>query len=359
MSIVFGLLAAFGALSLWSWLARVLYRVEAGADEVHFVRTEDGWRIALSRYRARGSTRRHPVMLVHGLASSHLNFDPAVDNSLARHLSLRGYDVWAVDLRGHGLSDRPGLGTGRRWRWTFDDYLLRDLPAAIGHVLTQTGKPALHWIGHSMGGLLLYAHLSRGGSAQTRCGVAIGSSLDYSRADSDFRPLLRLRPLGRVLRVLPLGRASLLLSPLAGRVPNPFERFNWWRSNVDPRLVRRLLACAYANVPTSLLLQLATAFTAGGLLSGDGRVRYIEGLASASAPVLAVAGDRDRQCSPEAARATLEAVGSAGAVRNGRLSVFGVEHGQADHYGHCDLVMGRRARSEVFPVLAEWLDQHD
>jgi alpha-beta hydrolase superfamily lysophospholipase len=359
MTILLGALAALGAISGWTWFVRAVYRIESGADEVHYARTDDGWRVALSRYRARGTPRRHPVLLCHGLASSHLNFDPSPDTSLARHLSLRGYETWALDLRGHGRSDRPGPGTGRRSRWTFDDYLLRDLPAAIGHVLSQTGRPALHWIGHSMGGLLLYARLARGGSTQVRSGVAIGSSLDYSRAVSDFRRGLRLRPLGRVLRVVPLGLASVWLAPFAGRIRNPLERFNWWPTNVDPRLVRRLLSCAYTNVPTSLLLQLATAFMDGGLRTQDGRSRYIEGLGSATTPVLAIAGDRDRQCSPEAARATVERLGSASGGIAGTLRVFGKEHGQADHYGHCDLVMGRRARHEVFPAIDEWLDGHD
>ena len=77
---VFAGLAFIGAVTLWAAFWKAHYRLESGADEVHFVRTPDGWRIALSRYRPRGSTvRRHPVLLCHGLASSHMSFDASPD----------------------------------------------------------------------------------------------------------------------------------------------------------------------------------------------------------------------------------------------------------------------------------------
>jgi hypothetical protein len=70
---------------------------------------------------------------------------------------------------------------------------------------------------------------------------------------------------------------------------------------------------------------------------------------------LAVAGDRDRQCSPHAARRTLDALGSA---RRSYL-LFGKAEGQQDHYGHFDLLVGRRAPQEVWPHIDAWLDEHD
>ena len=43
----------------------------------------------------------------------------------------------------------------------------------------------------------------------------------------------------------------------------------------------------------------------------------------------------------------------------GSMQVFGKEQGHADHYGHFDLLMGRRAGREVFPHIDRWLDAND
>src|SRR5688572_3629564 len=118
---------------------------------VDYVTTQDGWKIALHRHH--GTKRRFPVLLVHGLASNYRNMDfPIKDLSLARFLSQHGFDTWIVDLRGSGLSKKKFL----RYRWYFDDFVFQDLPAAVEQIMKVTKAPRLHWIGHSMGGLLAY-----------------------------------------------------------------------------------------------------------------------------------------------------------------------------------------------------------
>jgi pimeloyl-ACP methyl ester carboxylesterase len=42
------------------------------------------------------------------------------------------------------------------------------VPALIAHATAGADRPAVHWIGHSMGGILAYAHLARGRSADVR-----------------------------------------------------------------------------------------------------------------------------------------------------------------------------------------------
>lgn len=331
----------------------VPFPVEAGADEVHHARTEDGWRVALSRYRPRERRRRHPVILCHGLASNRYAFDLGPEASLARHLRDRGYDVFSLELRGAGLSDRPGRLSGRAWGWCFDDYLLRDVPAALAFVRALSGAPEVHWVGHSMGGILLYAHLARGATG-IRAGVTVGSALDYSRSDSEFHLFARLREVAGRLSSLPLGPLAFLGAPAAGRVFNVVERFQYWPSNVDPVVARRLYCLGFHSVSAGVLAQLATAFDPGGLRALDGR-RYLPGLHDATTPVLALCGDMDRQCPPDAARHTLEALGA----EDKRVVVRGRAHAQADHYGHFDLLCGARAREEVYPEIDAWLDAHD
>ncbi|HRP70898.1 MAG TPA: alpha/beta fold hydrolase, partial [Turneriella sp.] len=53
-----------------------------------------------------------------------------------------------------GRCGSEGPHTGRGKQWSVDDYLLCDLPTACEYIINETGAPKLHWVGHSMGGIL-------------------------------------------------------------------------------------------------------------------------------------------------------------------------------------------------------------
>ncbi|HVJ88667.1 MAG TPA: alpha/beta fold hydrolase, partial [Labilithrix sp.] len=204
---------------------RSLFPVRTDADRVHFATTHDGWRLALSRYQPSRATRNFPVVLCHGLAASYIGFDLDPEVSLARRLRSLGYDVWAIELRGHGLSDLPSLFGKQRYAWTFDDYLERDAPCILDFIRAETGIDGVHWIGHSMGGILLYALIATGCKA-IRSGVTVASGLDYSVAENDFAKIAPLRKYVRFLPALPLGLVASTMAPLSGRFRNAIERFN-------------------------------------------------------------------------------------------------------------------------------------
>jgi pimeloyl-ACP methyl ester carboxylesterase len=340
-------------LSRLAALAAAPFHPGTSADELHFATANDGWRLALHRYRPRGqATRRFPVILCHGLAANHYGFDLAPEVSLARRLAGLGYDVFALELRGHGDSDPASLLGAHRWGFSFDDYLRRDLPAAIDRVRELAGAPAVHWVGHSMGGILLYAYLASTGGVGLASGTAIGSSLDYSGSASGFHRTLALRPMGRFVPVVPLGGLLRLTSALAGRRANAFERFNMWHDNVDGAIVRKLHASTFHSVSTPVLLQLATAFEPGGLRSWDGTRRYLDDLRAArpTTPVLAISADKDEQCPPGATEVTLAALAG-----SSRLVQHGIAHGHGSHYGHFDLLIGKNAAHEVWPTIERFL----
>ncbi|RMF12603.1 MAG: alpha/beta fold hydrolase [Candidatus Dadabacteria bacterium] len=355
-SFVTTLLAIAGTLALIYWYARHAYRVHPSEDEVHFITTDDGWRVALSRYKPRAKKRKHPIIMCHGLGANHLGFDLRPDHSVPVHLAKQGFDVWVLDLRGSGYSERASLLSGKPFRWTFDDYLINDAPAAIDYVCKMTRSKQVHWLGHSMGGLLLYSLLALGWSDRIRSAIVTGSSLNYAGTRSDFNLYLKLVWLTDLIPGIPAGLISRLIAPIIGRVPNPFEKFNWWPDNMDAADRRRLCAWALDDIPSGLLRQLATAFDPDGLKSADGTVNYFERLQDATTPVLVFAGDMDRQCPPEAAERTLDQLGNS---EESRLVVLGRGYGQQTHYGHIDLLVGRQAPVDVWPQLDDWLIEHD
>ncbi len=79
-----------------------------------------------------------PLLLLHGLASNARIWD-----KVAPYLALANFRCYALDIRGHGLSDKPENGYG------FDE-ITRDLAAFIQTV--QMEKPIL--VGHSWGAAL-------------------------------------------------------------------------------------------------------------------------------------------------------------------------------------------------------------
>jgi pimeloyl-ACP methyl ester carboxylesterase len=322
----------------------------------------DGFRLALHRYRpAPGAPRRRaPVLLVPGLGATRFTWDLGVPRlGLARHLARAGFDTFALELRGHGLSEGISASEGRRGGWDLDAHLHDDVPSAIATVLARTRADGLHWLGHSLGGVIGLAYLASRPDAPVRSVTAVGSSLDYAGSGSDFERVLFLRALAPVLPRLPFGWAAAT-APIAG-VPlpggrwSPLDLFHVWPPNVERRIYRRVVAVMWASVEIPVLEQLASAVTGGGLRSADGRTSYFDDLGRVRTPALLVCADRDRQCPPAAAQRTFEALGSAdrALVRLGRA------HGTQDHYGHMDMIVGRRAPEESWPPLLRFLERVD
>jgi alpha-beta hydrolase superfamily lysophospholipase len=348
---------AAGALALrgLEHLIRSSHDQKTGVDEISFACTEDQWNIAISRYCPKGESRKHPVVLCHGMGANRFTFDMRADLSLAQYLSEHGFDTYVIELRGHGLSEHPKRGSGKGYGWSFDDYLNHDIPTAIRYIQENTNSETVHYLGHSMGGLLLYSFLAKGGSEHLQSGITVGSSLDYSTSGSDFEALSRLIGITNHIPYLPLASLATLTSPISGRVDSPIDRFSAWPTNIEPEIFRRCAAINFHNISSGVLQQLTTVFSPGGLRSEDGNRRYSDGLHRAHAPMLALAGDEDRQCPPEAAEKTFSQLGS----DKKSFRVFGPGNGDVDHYGHEDLLLGKRSRTEVFPVILNWFIQND
>ncbi len=96
------------------------------------VKTDDGARLAIRR-----SGTGSPVVLVHGLTGNRDDWGP-----VARRLITDGFEVVAIELRGHGDSSR-----GR------DGYGPRRLAADLAQVLSALDLRDVILVGHSMGGM--------------------------------------------------------------------------------------------------------------------------------------------------------------------------------------------------------------
>ena len=81
-----------------------------------------------------------PVLLVHGWCCDHTYFAPQVE-----HFAGRGHRVVAVDLRGHGKSDKP-----------HQSYTMEVFADDLAWICEQIGLTKAVVIGHSMGGIAAF-----------------------------------------------------------------------------------------------------------------------------------------------------------------------------------------------------------
>ncbi len=315
------------------------------------VRTRDGWKLAIYRYR--GEDGGAPVLLCHGLGINRHDLDaPDEEISVARYLHGRGHDVWVVELRGAGRSRSPRWPLRRRKPWDFDDHVHRDVPAILRHVLDATGAPSLHWVGHSMGGMLAYAALEHYDDALFASVTTIGSPAFTAMRHPWVDVMYRGRPALGLVRWLPYRRfgQALALNPwllhwaVGELAANPH--------NLDRRHLARLVRVGLYDLPAELLDQFAGWYVGEGFARTDGLLDYHAHLGRIRAPVLFIAGVADRLSPIEDLRQVFDAVAS----DDKELLLVGRETGFSTDYGHIDLVFGKRAREEVYPHIARWIE---
>ena len=311
-------------------------------DELYRVPTDDGAAVALGRYHPRGVKRfTEPVILCHGLGVNRFHMDFDERYSLARYLARQGFETWVMELRGRGLAGPCG-------ETSFDDQAEHDVRSALRTVLSTGAKEVL-WVGHSKGGLILYGHLARNPQAPVRAAVALGSPFTFAVQPGLKQFMQHIEPLLR-LKAIPARRITAIA--LFGAPPGPLSRYMMLADNMDSDVVRRALANLPSDISGGVVRQFAHWIATDSFCMVDGTC-YRKPLAGVKLPVMLLAGSKDLLAPPLAVARAQEYLG--GPVK---LVVAGQGHGFSADYGHADLMLGRRAPDEIFPLMEAFLSQH-
>ncbi len=318
-------------------------------DETHPIVTDDGWRIVLFRFRS-GLRARQPVLLCPGLGVGHRHLDVDDRRSLARHLLERGFDVWLLELRGGRDCTAP---KGDPPSWSFDAYVDHDLPAAVRFIQRHTGHERLDWVGHSLGGTLLYAFLSGPFGEAIRRAVTLA-------APCRFGVLTHLQTMARLWKpdwptvdqgpMYAFAGAFLehLLPCDPKLLPAPV-RMLFHPRNVEGWVVKK----ASEHLPTAisgpLMAQLGGWVQSGAFTGLDGR-DYWAGLRAVEVPVRVLVGEADEFTPAESVVPVLEQLAG-----DGDAHVIGTSHGYPRSYGHGDLIFGIDSPRLVYPLVSQWL----
>jgi lysosomal acid lipase/cholesteryl ester hydrolase len=332
-----------------------------------FAYTADGWRLGVRHLRpAHPDPEKLPVVLCHGLGLNGTFWtitDPR--STLPTQLLARGYEVFIFDFRGSGDSARIGavgnlnaylretflleLGEGR---WNVDEIALYDVPAILDYVKTATGRDRVNWVGHSLGGMLMFAYLEVSAQPWRVANlVAMGATISFANApktdllvaNRGLRALSRLASPGRLGRPLMIARFPGL---------DRIDQFYFSSVNVDRSTIARFYGYTLEDTGRGALAQLDPYIEFGHFVSADRKIDYADRLPEVITPTLMIAGDGDVMSDVPSTSLTFSALGSADKT----MFRFGKAEGHIADYGHCDLVWSRYAPSEIFPPLIDWLD---
>ncbi len=120
-----------------------------------------------------GNPEGAPLICVHGVGGYHGNFERVAKERWGEH-----FDIWSVDLRGHGDS-------GYEPPWTNSTYV-DDLLETVDAL----GIEQAHWVGHSFGGRLVLELIARNPERVARAAVTepviqISPELAMHRAEQE------------------------------------------------------------------------------------------------------------------------------------------------------------------------------
>lgn len=343
--------------------------------EVYTVKTADGWTLVAHRYQPRApKPGTMPVILCHGLSYNALFWDLDPSCSFADYLSRQGYDVWSVSLRGCGLSQKwvwkldsaatnivggavrritagklapTGYATvdPKFANWDLDDHINYDVPAFMHLVKHHTGAKEVAWVGHSMGGIIAIAHLTRYQNPGIGKLVTVGSQMTMPDGQ------LFIQFVTEMIKTRKGQLGGKFDKQLAMDTHKSMNNMFFNERHTKPEVYEAL--CTWANdVPSIGLLQqyMALAKT-GELTDSKGQFNYTRNLANVKAPIFISCGEKDQLAPPVVQKYVYDNVGS----QQKTLITFGKSSGLTMNPGHNDTLVGLTSQQQVYPVIERWL----
>jgi pimeloyl-ACP methyl ester carboxylesterase len=309
-----------------------------------------GGRVPLAMVRKRlvanGGGTLAPVLLVHGFGQNRYAWHlPA--RSFANHLARAGFDVFNLDLRGHGRSRHFGARTPR----SVDEYVSEDLPIAVEEVLSHTNGRAPFLVGHSLGGLVSYAAAPKLRGAVA--GIAsVGSPYHFTRGSFSLQALavffdaLRRAGVPKIGVPLPLSPVGTFIRTFRRVAESPFYPIpvrGWHVGALEPHVLDQHLRLAFDRAG---MAEMRDMFEWGAQRRFGGPTQdYVERFEAMDLPLLVVAGSNDDLAPPASVRPGFER--SRSRDKTYRMMPL----------GHIDLLVGRDAPLTTWPLVTNWIEK--
>lgn len=328
-----------------------------GYGDVPLVRvpTNDGWNLAVYHYPPPSALGKvFPIVLVHGEGFNRLVWDFDKKHSLARYLAENLYDVWVVELRGHGNSKGEEAEPGPLPKWLFEDYVT-DVNATIDFVLAETGATQVAVIGHSTGGTLLYGMMENDVySRKIAVGVAMSAPTRFHLPNDTLTSLFLHRDKAWGEEYVDLRRGMYLPAPFEENVETVYSILFFNDFFFDPDLVEKFGDSGFEPVRVDILRQFADWFAEERAYSTeDNSFNYDEDIPLIDQPLCIFVGWRDNIAEPANVVESLKEMEKSRYT----LELFGKMNGHQDYYGHLGLLLNDYASVDVYPRVLNCLDE--
>ncbi len=349
--LVLSLVVLFMALLVLSTLAlgERLWGDDRQPDAIEKIPRADGGWLHADRFLVNDAPRKGVVVTCHGIGTSRRHMDFDEEHSLARTIHQAGYEVWNIDLRGVGESRR--LNPKDR-SWTVDDHVAIDVPAVLAAVTERAGTDKVHWVGHSMGGLVAYGWLaSHPDDGRMASLITLGSPVKHAPGRWEH---LGARPsvwLAAKVPSIPGHWPARALALLVLPIRVPFQPIT--PSSFTTSELRRMAWRVPEPMSGRAASQLSRMWSGQGFQSADGEVCYLDQLAKVEVPVRIVASVGDHMAPPHTVSPAAELWG--GPVCE--YIVLGTDEGEVNAPCHAGMLAGRAAPRQVYPLVLDWLDR--
>lgn len=309
---------------------------------------DDQGALALVRKRDAAIEPRATALLIHGFAQNRYSWH--LDRrSFVNDLAARGIDVWNLELRGHGRSRTFGSAPAH----TFSQYV--DDVVAVGEaVAAESGRP-ITLIGHSLGGAVAYGAAPR--IERVLAGtITLGGIYHFGAngVTAAFATFLHdvvraerwVSKLGANLQSRALGRFFARFRDQADDLFWSLPTAGWAPGSTEPEVLKERLERGFDWTGINIFLEMMR-WARDGKIEGGA---WEEAFAALDRPLLVLAGDRDGLLPP--ADAMPAYTNSRSRDKSWKLLSPAREEG---HWGHLDIVLGRRAPQYVWPLVADWM----
>ncbi|MCX8064265.1 MAG: alpha/beta hydrolase [Candidatus Hydrogenedentes bacterium] len=337
-------------LLLVSYAFFIYYKVNENdifPDEIYYVKTKDGWQIRLCRYTK--DEKGIPILFVHGFGSNQNNFTRPHRFSMVDYLKNKNHDCWTMEMR-YCKSSIPPYNKCHEDA-TIDDVLVYDLPAVINFILQKTGHNSLYWIGHSLGGMLLYAYLVHfGNDGKIMAGTTLGAPLGFRNVKPNISPVLVSKVKKRLSFYIFLLK---LIVPFLKtfKINNPFFP-------VNPKNIHRALSswdlCKMVEPPSGNMLEtLANWYINNNWEMLNGELKPMENIEMINIPLQLFFAQSDPFVNIQTAYDFFDKLPNP----SKEMFLLGRAQGFQHDYNHCDLAFGECCEKEVFEPINLWINK--
>lgn len=281
----------------------------------------------LNLQRFTGAAPAPPVLMLHGAIENGRIFYSESGKGLAPYLARNGYDVFVIDLRGHGKSTPPIDHTSRFGQ---TEAITEDIPACVEAVKRLCGRAPQQWIAHSWGGVLFSSVLARFPAYTELVG-----SMVYFGSKRTIR-------VWNIQRLLKVDLVWKWLCPLACRIAG--------------YLPARLLRIGSDNETTKTYRQSAAWVRNDAWVDSDDGFDYGAAVRKISLPpIWYIAAVNDHALGhPRDVRNFMDSAGR----QECRYTLLSRISGNQLDYDHINMLTHPEAENDHFPLVLRWLRQH-